>query len=67
MCSGEADFVDGKFDYIASVADSSLENISEGMAGGEIPEAAYAVFTHSEKLDSLQETYEYIYGKWFQN
>ncbi|HDP77276.1 MAG TPA: AraC family transcriptional regulator [Mesotoga infera] len=67
MCTGVEDFVDGKFDYIASVAVSSLENIPEGMVGAVIPEATYAVFTHNGKLDSLQETYEYIYGKWFQN
>jgi len=67
MCTGEEDFVDGKFDYIASVAVSRLENIPEGMIGAEIPEATYAVFTHNGKLDSLQETYKYIYGKWFQN
>ena len=67
MCTGEEDFVDGKFDYTASVAVSSLDNIPEGMVGAEIPEATYAVFTHNGNLDSLQETYEYIYGKWFQN
>jgi len=67
MCTGEEDFVDGKFDYIASVAVSDLDNIPEGMVGAEIPEATYAVFTHKGRLDTLQETYEYIYGNWFQN
>ena len=67
MCTGEEDFVDGKFDYIASVSVSDLDNIPEGMVGAEIPEATYAVFTHKGRLDTLQETYEYIYGNWFQN
>ncbi|MDI9368678.1 AraC family transcriptional regulator [Mesotoga sp. BH458_6_3_2_1] len=67
MCTGEEDFIDGKFDYIASLAVSTLERIPEGMIGAEVPEATYAVFTHKGELDSLQDTYEYIYGKWFQN
>lgn len=67
MCTGEEDFIDGKFDYIASLAVSTLRIIPEGMVGAEVPEATYAVFTHTGKLDSLQNTYEYIHAKWFQN
>ncbi|HRX66204.1 effector binding domain-containing protein, partial [Mesotoga sp.] len=50
MCTGEEDFIDGKFDYIASLAVSDLERIPEGMVGAEVPEATYAVFTHTGKL-----------------
>ncbi len=67
MCTGEEDYVDGKFDYIASVAVSGLEDIPEGMVGAEVPAATYAVFTHKGKLDRIDDTYEYIYGTWFQN
>lgn len=56
MCTREEDFVDGKFDYIASAEVSSLDKIPVGMVGAEIPEATYAAFTHKGKLDSLQDT-----------
>jgi len=56
MCTRKEDFVDGKFDYIASAEVSSLDKIPVGMVGAEIPEATYAAFTHKGKLDSLQDT-----------
>jgi hypothetical protein len=56
MCTGEEDYVDGKFDNIASVSASSLEDIPEGMVGAEVPAATYAVFTHKDKLDRIDDT-----------
>ncbi len=46
----------------AEVTDS--ENIPEGMLTYTVPKSKYAVFTHKGKLDSLKNTYDYIYGVW---
>ena len=52
------------FDYLACrvVKDDSV--IPTGMEYREIPAQLVAVFTHMGSLDSLSETYDYIYDKW---
>jgi predicted transcriptional regulator YdeE/DNA-binding transcriptional MerR regulator len=55
---------EGEFEYVAATEVHDDKNIPEGMVFREVPEYQYAVFTHSGKLDSLGETYEYIYKTW---
>lgn len=58
---------DMKFNYLAGVEVTSIEDIPEGMKVVEIPEQKYIVFTHKGELDKLQATYKAIYSKWFPN
>ena len=53
-----------KFYYLACrvVKDDSV--IPPGMEYREIPAQLVAVFTHSGSLETLGETYEYIYNEW---
>ena len=55
---------DSKFDYLACrvVKDDSV--VPAGMDYREIPAQLVAVFTHSGSLETLSETYDYIYDKW---
>ena len=55
---------DSKFDYLACkvVKDDSV--IPSGMEYHEIQSQLVAVFTHSGSLETLSETYDYIYDKW---
>jgi AraC family transcriptional regulator len=55
---------EGEFEYIAATEVKDDKNIPEGMVYREVPEYKYAVFTHHGKLDTLGETYEYIYNTW---
>ncbi len=55
---------DSEFDYLACkvVKDDSV--IPIGMEYREIPGQLVAVFTHSGSLETLSETYDYIYNEW---
>ena len=55
---------DSKFDYLACrvVKDDSV--VPAGMDYREIPVQLVAVFTHFGSLETLSETYDYIYDKW---
>ncbi len=55
---------DSKFDYLACrvVKDDSV--VPAGMGYREIPAQLVAVFTHFGSLETLSETYDYIYDKW---
>ena len=55
---------EGEFEYIAATEVKDDKIIPEGMVYREISEYKYAVFTHHGKLDSLGETYEFIYNTW---
>ena len=55
---------EGEFEYIAATEVKDDKNIPEGMVYREVPEYTYAVFTHHGNLDTLGETYEYIYNTW---
>jgi AraC family transcriptional regulator len=62
--TGTAFHEDSKFDYLACkvVKDDSV--IPSGMEYREIPSQLVAVFTHFGSLETLSETYDYIYHKW---
>jgi predicted transcriptional regulator YdeE/DNA-binding transcriptional MerR regulator len=55
---------EGEFEYVAAVEVANDHNIPEGMVYREVPECKYAVFTHHGKLNTLSETYQYIYNTW---
>ena len=62
--SNVAEAAKDEFEYIAASEVIDDSNIPEGMVYREVPEYKYAVFTHHGKLDTLGETYEYIYNTW---
>ncbi len=53
---------DDKFEYIATLPVTKVEDVPKGMKVHEIPAATYAVFTHKGPLDNLHETYEKIFS-----
>jgi predicted transcriptional regulator YdeE/DNA-binding transcriptional MerR regulator len=64
-CFGDVEgAADDEFEYIACVAVESTPDIPEGMVMREIPAHKYAVFTHHGSLETLHDTYEYIYNTW---
>ena len=52
------------FDYLACRVVKDNSTVPTGMEYREIPAQLVAVFTHIGSLDSLSETYVYIYDKW---
>ena len=58
---------DIKFNYLAGVEVSSVEELPEGMKVVEMPEEKYIVYTHRGELDKLEATYKAIYSKWLPN
>jgi len=51
--------------YVACTEVTAFDSVPEGMSAHVIPAGRYAVFTHKGKLDqSLEHTYNYIYGSW---
>jgi AraC family transcriptional regulator len=57
--------VNVEFNYIAGLEVSKQENVPEGMVGKTFPANEYVVFTHKGTTETLQDTYQYIYGTWF--
>ncbi|MCP4140670.1 MAG: MerR family transcriptional regulator [Chloroflexi bacterium] len=55
---------DGDFEYIACYEVSDASGLADNMVAREVPTYKYAVFTHRGKLDTLQDTYKYIYETW---
>jgi predicted transcriptional regulator YdeE/DNA-binding transcriptional MerR regulator len=55
---------EGEFEYVAATEVKDDKNIPEGMVYREVPKYKYAVFTHHGKLDTLGETYDFIYNTW---
>ncbi len=53
-----------KLRYIACREVSDLDNVPEGMVGETVPGGTFAVFTHTGPVDTLNETYDLIYGTW---
>ncbi len=65
LCFSEVkDAKEGEFEYVAAVEVADEQGIPAGMVYREVPEHQYAVFTHHGKLETLGETYEYIYHTW---
>lgn len=56
-----------KFSYISSVKVANSEEVPKNMVCRIIPFSKYALFTHKGSLNSLGQTYEYIYGVWLPN
>jgi AraC family transcriptional regulator len=64
-CFGEPEGVaEGEFEYVACWEVTDTNNIPEGMVVRQVPAYRYAVFTHKGKLDTLADTYNYIYETW---
>ena len=55
---------EGEFEYVAAVEVADNQGIPAGMVYREVPEHKYAVFTHHGSLETLGETYHYIYNTW---
>ncbi len=51
----------GEFEYIAGFEVADDSNLPQGMVFRQVPAYKYAVFSHHGKLDTLGETYQYIY------
>ncbi|MCD4655971.1 MAG: GyrI-like domain-containing protein, partial [Planctomycetes bacterium] len=54
----------GEFEQIAAVDAVEGREIPDGMIERSIDASKYAVFTHKGKLDSIKDTYNYIYSVW---
>jgi predicted transcriptional regulator YdeE/DNA-binding transcriptional MerR regulator len=52
----------GEFEYVSGFEVADDKAIPAGMAYRSVPAYKYAVFTHTGKLDTLGETYQYIYN-----
>jgi len=52
----------GEFEYVACFEVVDDKDVPAGMVYRRVPAYKYAVFTHHGKLDSLHETYQYIYN-----
>ena len=55
---------EGEFEYVAAFEVADDQSIPKDMVYREVPGYKYAVFTHHGKLDTLGQTYEYIYNTW---
>lgn len=55
------------FSYLASLEVTDASQLPEGMVAREIPAAEYAVFEHRGSLETLQQTYRFIYSDWLVN
>ena len=56
-----------KFAYIAGMIVENFDNVPKGMETLEIPAQKYAVATHKGSLDTLHDTYHYLYAEWLPN
>jgi len=54
----------GNFDYIAGVEVSDFSNLPREFSRVRIPEARYAVFTHSEHISTIRRTVNTIWNHW---
>jgi predicted transcriptional regulator YdeE/DNA-binding transcriptional MerR regulator len=52
----------GEFEYVACFQVADDKDVPAGMVYRTVPAYKYAVFTHHGKLDTLHETYQYIYN-----
>jgi predicted transcriptional regulator YdeE/DNA-binding transcriptional MerR regulator len=52
----------GEFEYVSGLEVAGDKGLPAGMVYREVPAHKYAVFTHHGKLDTLGETYQYIYN-----
>jgi len=52
----------GEFEYVSGFEVAEDKAVPQGMVYRQVPAYKYAVFTHHGKLDTLGETYQYIYN-----
>jgi predicted transcriptional regulator YdeE/DNA-binding transcriptional MerR regulator len=52
----------GEFEYVSCFEVADDQSIPAGMVYRQVPAYKYAVFTHHGKLDTLGETYQFIYN-----
>ncbi|MBA4364648.1 MAG: AraC family transcriptional regulator [Coprothermobacter sp.] len=65
LCIGDVDYKQtGVFRYVAGQQVTEAAAVPEGMIAVTVPEATYVVFTHRGTLETLRQTYDYIYGTW---
>ncbi len=57
----EGKFRPGEFEYVACFEVADDKDVPEGFVYRTVPAYKYAVFTHHGKLDTLGQTYQYIY------
>ncbi|PKO13233.1 MAG: AraC family transcriptional regulator [Chloroflexi bacterium HGW-Chloroflexi-10] len=58
---------EGNFEYVAGLPVTCVDSLPEGMVARLVPQQDYAVFVHVGGLDTLGQTYEYIYQQWLPN
>ena len=58
---------EGNFEYIACVPARHFEKIPENMVKKEIPQSKYLVFTHIGSLETLHDTFDFIYNRYLPN
>jgi len=58
------EFEHGEFEYVAAASVDEDASVPAGMVLRHVPAYKYAVFTHHGKLDTLGDTYKYIYEVW---
>ncbi|MBT3754955.1 MAG: AraC family transcriptional regulator [Candidatus Cloacimonetes bacterium] len=62
---GDSEFLeDSKFNYMVCKVVKDDSTVPDGMEYREISSQLVAVFTHIGSLETLSETYDYIYDKW---
>jgi len=64
VCISVPEAANGEFEYVASFQVDRAEDIPEGMVSRQVPACKYAVFTHQGALNTLKDTYHYIYQVW---
>ena len=52
------------FTYLAGFEVSKVDSLPGGMTARTLPACDYAIFEHKGSLDTLQETYTYIFSQW---
>jgi len=52
------------YTFIAGMEVSAIDLVPDGMIAHRVPKAHYAVFEHHGLLDTLHQSYAYIYGVW---
>ena len=52
----------GEFEYVSCFEVADDKDVPQGMVYRQVPAYKYAVFTHHGRLDTLGETYQYVYN-----
>jgi len=52
------------YKYFVGRQVKDLDNVPQNLLGHEVPAANYAVFEHKGKIETIGNTYAYIFGEW---